>query len=288
MGTQERSAVSEEPAEIRVVAVLGLGEAGGAISRDLLAAGVTVRGYDPAVAVPEGVVATGSDAEACAGADLVLSLTTAHEAEAAFSAAGPGLSAEVLYADLNTSSADLKQRLAAMALQRGIAFADVAMMAPVPGRGIRTPMLVSGEAAGPVAAALTGLGGNAEAIAGPAGATASRKLCRSVFYKGMAAAVTESLRAGRAAGCEDWLRESIAEDIGTDMLNRLEQGSITHAARRTDEMAAAADLLGELGIPPRIAVASRDWLAQLTEENLSARAGGHPPRAPRDSEPAKG
>jgi 3-hydroxyisobutyrate dehydrogenase-like beta-hydroxyacid dehydrogenase len=288
MGTQERSAVSEEPAEIRVVAVLGLGEAGGAISRDLLAAGVTVRGYDPAVAVPEGVVATGSDAEACAGADLVLSLTTAHEAEAAFSAAGPGLSAEVLYADLNTSSADLKQRLAAMALQRGIAFADVAMMAPVPGRGIRTPMLVSGEAAGPVAAALTGLGGNAEAIAGPAGAAASRKLCRSVFYKGMAAAVTESLRAGRVAGCEDWLRESIAEDIGTDMLNRLEQGSITHAARRTDEMAAAADLLGELGIPPRIAVASRDWLAQLTEENLSARAGGHPPRAPRDSEPAKG
>jgi 3-hydroxyisobutyrate dehydrogenase-like beta-hydroxyacid dehydrogenase len=288
MGTQGRSAVSEEHAEIRVVAVLGLGEAGGTISRDLLAAGVTVRGYDPAVAVPEGVVATGSDAEACAGADLVLSLTTAHEAEAAFSAAGPGLSAEVLYADLNTSSADLKQRLAAMALQRGIAFADVAMMAPVPGRGIRTPMLVSGEAADPVAAALTGLGGNAEAIAGPAGAAASRKLCRSVFYKGMAAAVTESLRAGRAAGCEDWLRESIAEDIGTDMLNRLEQGSITHAARRTDEMAAAADLLGELGIPPRIAVASRDWLAQLTEENLSATAGGHPPRSPRDNEPAKG
>jgi 3-hydroxyisobutyrate dehydrogenase-like beta-hydroxyacid dehydrogenase len=267
MGTQERSTVSEEHAEIRVVAVLGLGEAGGAISRDLLAAGVTVRGYDPAVAVPEGVVAAGSDAEACAGADLVLSLTTAHEAEAAFSAAEPGLSAQVLYADLNTSAADLKQRLAAMALQRGIAFADVAMMAPVPGRGIRTPMLVSGEAADPVAAALTGLGGNAEAIAGPAGAAASRKLCRSVFYKGMAAAVTESLRAGRAAGCEDWLRENIAEDIGMDMLNRLEQGSITHAARRTDEMAAAADLLGELGIPPRVAVASRDWLAQLTEEN---------------------
>ncbi len=262
--------VAEEHAEIRVVAVLGLGEAGSAISRDLVAAGVTVRGYDPAVAAPQGVEATGSDADACAGADLVLSLTTAHEAAAAFSAAEPGLSPGVLYADLNTSSAGLKQRLAAMARQRGIAFADVAMMAPVPGRGIRTPMLVSGEAAAPVAAAVTSLGGRAEAIDGPAGAAASRKLCRSVFYKGMAAAVTESLRAGRAAGCEDWLRENIAEDIGMDMLNRLEQGSITHAARRTDEMAAAADLLGELGIPARIAVASRDWLAQLTEENLSA------------------
>jgi hypothetical protein len=28
-------------------------------------------------------------------------------------------------------------------------------------------------------------------------------------------------------------------------------------------MAAAADLLGELGVPPRIASASRDWLADL-------------------------
>jgi 3-hydroxyisobutyrate dehydrogenase-like beta-hydroxyacid dehydrogenase len=269
---QERSAVSEERAEIRVVAVLGLGEAGSTISRDLVATGVTVRGYDPAVAAPEGVVATGSDAEACAGADLVLSLTTAHEAEAAFAAAEPGLSPGVLYADLNTSSSELKQRLAASAQQRGIAFADVAMMAPVPGRGIRTPMLVSGEAAAPIAAALTGLGGNADAIAGPAGAAASRKLCRSVFYKGMAAAVTESLRAGRAAGCEDWLRENIAEDIGMDMLNRLEEGSITHAARRTDEMAAAADQLRELGVPARIAVASRDWLAQLNEENSSGAA----------------
>jgi 3-hydroxyisobutyrate dehydrogenase-like beta-hydroxyacid dehydrogenase len=249
-----------------VVAVLGLGEAGGTISRDLLAAGATVRGYDPAVAAPEGVVAADSDAEACAGADLVLSLTTAHEAEGALRASLPGLAPAVLYADLNTSSAELKQRLADLAGERGIAFADVAMMAPVPGRGIRTPMLVSGPAAADVAAALTGLGGNAEAIAGPAGAAASRKLCRSVFYKGMAAAVTESLRAGRAAGCEDWLRENIAQDIGLDMLDRMEQGSITHAVRRADEMAAATDMLGELGIPARIAAASRDWLEQLAKE----------------------
>ena len=264
--------MSEGSAAVKVVAVLGLGEAGSIIGRDLLASGVTVRGYDPVAAGPDGIVATGSDAEACEGADLVLSLTTAHEAETAFRDAVPGLAPGVLFADLNTSAALLKPRLAALAGERDIAFADVAMMAPVPGRGIRTPMLVSGPAAGPVAAALTGLGGNAEAIPGPAGTAASRKLCRSVFYKGMAAAVTESLRAGRAAGCEDWLRENIAEDIGMDMLDRLEQGSITHAARRTDEMAAAADQLRELGIPARIAVASRDWLAQLNEENLSGAA----------------
>jgi 3-hydroxyisobutyrate dehydrogenase-like beta-hydroxyacid dehydrogenase len=257
-------------AGLTVVAVLGLGEAGSIISRDLAAAGVTVRGYDPAAGPPDGVVAAGSDAEACAGADLVLSLTTAHEAEAAFLASLPGLGPRALYADLNTSSAGLKLRLAALAQPRGIAFADVAMMAPVPGCGLATPMLASGTAAAEVAAALAGLGGNIEAIPGPAGAAASRKLCRSVFYKGMAAAVTESLRAGRAAGCEAWLRDNIGEDIGAAMLDRLEQGSITHAVRRADEMAAATGLLGELGVPARIAAASRDWLEQLAAESRAA------------------
>jgi 3-hydroxyisobutyrate dehydrogenase-like beta-hydroxyacid dehydrogenase len=140
-------------------------------------------------------------------------------------------------------------------------------------------MLDSGPAADDVAAALNGLGGNAEVLAGPAGTAASRKLVRSVFYKGMAAAVTESLRAGQAAGCEEWLRRSIAGEIGQAMLDRLEQGSIDHAVRRADEMAAAAELLTELGVPDRIAAASRDWLVQLVDEGADIRddAALHPP-----------
>jgi hypothetical protein len=54
------------------------------------------------------------------------------------------------------------------------------------------------------------------------------------------------------------------------MVDRLEQGSITHAVRRADEMAAAAELLAELGIPARIAAASRDWLAQLAQESAAS------------------
>ena len=256
-----------------IVAVLGLGEAGSLISHDLVAAGAIVRGFDPQAAGPEGVIPTGSDAEACAGAGLVLSLTTAHEAEAALRAAAPGLAPGTLYADLNTGSAGLKLRLAALAEGYGAAFADVAMMAPVPGRGIATPMLVSGPAAAQVTAVLNGLGAKAEVLPGPPGAAASRKLVRSVFYKGMAAAVVESLRAAGAAGCEGWLRENIAEDIGAAMVNRLESGSITHAVRRADEMAAAAELLAELGIPARIAAASRDWLVQLAQESSSPTPG---------------
>jgi 3-hydroxyisobutyrate dehydrogenase-like beta-hydroxyacid dehydrogenase len=272
------------------VAVLGLGEAGGTIARDLAAAGVQVRGYDPAVPAPPGVTAAASDADACQGADLVLSLTTANEAEKALEQALPGLAVtggpggtsprhgedglsgapgQTVYADANTASAGLKQGLATTADEAGVPFADIALMAPVPGRGLHTPMVVSGPAAEDVARLLGACGATVSVLPGPAGAAATRKLLRSVFYKGMAAAAIEALHAARAAGCEDWLREHIAAELAAadaGTLARLEQGSYQHARRREHEMAAATDLLNELSVPPRVTRASQRWLNQLASE----------------------
>lgn len=103
-------------------------------------------------------------------------------------------------------------------------------------------------------------------LEGPAGLAAERKLLRSVFYKGMAAAAVEALAAARAAGCEDWLRENIAEELtraNAATLARLIDGTHRHAKRRTVEMQAAADMLSELDVPPLIATASRDLLHGL-------------------------
>jgi 3-hydroxyisobutyrate dehydrogenase-like beta-hydroxyacid dehydrogenase len=261
------SAIPPEPAP--VIAVLGLGEAGGEVAADLVAAGATVHGYDPRVPAPAGIAQRDSDADAARGAAIVIALTSAHEALETLQLALPGLREGTVYADLNTSSAGLKAKLADVAAQAGIDFADVALMAPVPGLGLRTPMLVSGPAAEAFAAAFGALGARVTVLPGPPGTAAARKLVRSVFYKGLAAAVTEALRAGRAAGCEDWLREDIGEVLASASqatIDRLEQGSIRHARRRTEEMAAACDLLAELGVPPRIARASQQWLQQLMDD----------------------
>src|SRR5690349_11278298 len=95
-----------------VVAVLGLGEAGSAIAADLVAAGAVVRGFDPRVRPGPGVTACAGDADACRGSAVVVSLTCAHEAEEALSAALPGISPWAVYADLNTASAEAKVCLA--------------------------------------------------------------------------------------------------------------------------------------------------------------------------------
>jgi len=270
--TEGRPPISPGP----VVAVLGLGEAGSMIAADLVAAGAVVRGFDPIVPaadVDARIARCDGDADACQGATVVLSLTCAHEAENALAEALRGIASSAIYADLNTASSGLKARLADRAAAAGIAFADVAIMSPVPAGGLRTPMLACGPAAARLARILGDLGGRVEVLAGPPGAAAARKLVRSVYYKGMAAAVIEALRAARAAGCEDWLRENIRQELASASrltVDRLEAGSVRHARRRADEMTAAADLLTNLGIAPRIAEASAHWLRQLASEQDAA------------------
>ena len=250
------------------IALLGLGEAGAEIARDLVAAGADVRGYDPRVAPPPGVLLRADEAAAVADADLVLSVNSAADAPVALRNALPGLRPGVVWADLNTAAPRVKRELAETLAGRDVPVADVALLATVPGRGLRTPMLASGEGARRYAQVLAGFGVTVDVLDGPPGAAISRKLLRSVFWKGVAAAVVEAMEGAEAAGVADWLRR----DIGAELdrwtaadVDPIITGSHLHARRRTAEMAAATEQLADLGVPPRVAAAARDQLAALAE-----------------------
>jgi 3-hydroxyisobutyrate dehydrogenase-like beta-hydroxyacid dehydrogenase len=118
-----------------VIAVLGLGEAGSLLASDLLAAGAAVRGFDPNVPAPPGVAGAGSDAEAVAGATLVLSVNSASDAVDALEASVGALRPGAVWADLNTAAPSVKRRLAEIGEGRGVPVTDIAMMAPVLGHG---------------------------------------------------------------------------------------------------------------------------------------------------------
>ncbi|MGW0434199.1 DUF1932 domain-containing protein [Micromonospora sp. NPDC003197] len=255
-------------AKVRI-AVLGLGEAGGAIARDLVAAGAEVRGYDPRVVPPDGVLPGTDDADAVRDAELVLSVNSAHDALPALENSLPALAPGTIWADLNTAAPGVKTSLVRRLAGRDVVVADVALMAPVPGKGLRTPMLVSGPGAIRYAEILTALGATVTVQPGPAGEAISRKLLRSVFYKGLAAAVVEALAAAEAAGCAEWLRDNISAELaGFDehTIDRLVDGTHKHARRRADEMTAATEQLRDLGVTPRIADATRDLLCALRDQ----------------------
>jgi 3-hydroxyisobutyrate dehydrogenase-like beta-hydroxyacid dehydrogenase len=252
------------------VAMLGLGEAGSRLAADLLAAGVDVRGFDPNAAEDIPVTVRAPDIEtATAGCDVVLSVNTAKVALDVATAALGSVAAGTVYADLNTATPGLKRDLAARAEGSGVRFADVGLLGPIPTRGLRAPALASGDGAESFADFFGPLGMPVTVVSAEAGDAAALKLVRSVFMKGVAAAVLESLQAAEALSHADWLRAEIAAVIGEPFLVRVLEGSPRHALRRVDEMEAARDLLLELGVEPRIASASASLLTELASEQVA-------------------
>jgi 3-hydroxyisobutyrate dehydrogenase-like beta-hydroxyacid dehydrogenase len=249
------------------VALLGLGEAGRAFAGDLVAAGIPTAGWDPAPGRPVPGLRRAQDAlDAIAEAELVLSLNSAPVAVAVATSVAPSLSPGCLFADLNTSGVAVKREIAEIISSAGASFADVALLSPVPGRGLRTPSFVSGDGAEDYARILRSFGAQVEVLSVEPGVAAARKLLRSVFMKGLAASVLESLAAAEAAGCAGWLRADIAatlRDADESLVDRLVEGSAHHAVRRIAEMEAAAELLRELGVEPHVARAAIDVLHSL-------------------------
>jgi 3-hydroxyisobutyrate dehydrogenase-like beta-hydroxyacid dehydrogenase len=247
------------------IAILGLGEAGSHFAAGLVRAGAAVQGYDPRVPATPDVVSTQDAAQACQGAEIVLSLNSSADALDALAQGLPGCAPGVVWAEMNTAAPALKHAVASAA-GPSIHVVDVAIMAPVPPRGLATPLTASGPHAQLFADALCRFGADVQIVDGPIGAAATRKLLRSVFYKGLAAAVTEALAGAEAVGLEEWLLADIADELtraNESTVERLVTGSRQHAVRREHEMEAAAQLLDSLGVPARVSRASRDWLHDL-------------------------
>jgi 3-hydroxyisobutyrate dehydrogenase-like beta-hydroxyacid dehydrogenase len=234
------------------IAMLGLGEAGSAFARDLLAQGVRVRGWDPAPKhLPEGLEFANSNADAVLGADVVLSANLAEVALDIAAELASVLTSGQIFAEMNTTSPKLKQDVEVILKPSGAAVVDVAMMAPVPPKGLFTSMLVSGAGAATFAQIMRPLGMDVMVLEAGVGVAAQHKLIRSIAYKGFAAVVIECLEAARQFGKETYAREQIAGLIGdANMIDRFVEGSIKHALRRKHEMEAVKAMLESIGVAP--------------------------------------
>ena len=253
------------------IAVLGLGEAGAAIASDIAPTGNRVVGYDPIQSPPDGIEAAATPQEAAQVAKVVLSVNTAAVAVEVAEAVAPALDERHLYADLNTAAPALKRTLAGIIEARGARFADVALMEPVPDWGVRTPALASGRGAEEFQRVFAAFGTPVTYVSDEPGAAAARKLARSVFMKGQAAAIGEALAAAERLGCEEWLYSDIEGTLTRAdgrLLRRLVEGSRKHAGRRVDEMQAAVEMLEELDVEPRVSAATGAWLRSLAASQV--------------------
>ncbi|PFG30034.1 NAD(P)-binding domain-containing protein [Paramicrobacterium agarici] len=250
--------------------IIGLGEAGELYARGLRDCGYTTVGFDPFVTLnADGIAQAATIEEAVASADLVLSLVGARAASAVGEQAIPVMQHGAVFADLNTSSPELKARLAHIASAHKVLFADVAVLAPVPREGARTPLMASGDGADEFADLMSQVGAPVESIGGEPGDAAGRKLLRSVFMKGLAAVLLESMTAASEVGQAAWLRDQIASEFSGDarqLIERLIAGSREHAERRVHETEDANAYLDSLGAPNWSTKAAHAWLSRLRDE----------------------
>ena len=262
--------------ESMVITVFGLGEAGSLLAADLASAGAAVQGYDPAdVPTPTGVTRHQAPATAVKGSRLVMAATAAADAQRAIAQAWDEMRRGTVYADLSTAPPGLKMDLADTAALRGLPFADVALMAPVPGNGLATPSLASGPGAENYAGIVGSLGGIVEVIGERPGDAAARKLLRSVVVKGLAALVIESLQAAEAHGEPDWAWGHIVELVASadeSFLRRLISGTTRHVDRRLVEMESARAFLEGLGVDPNMTSATFESLRRIKDDGMPGAA----------------
>jgi 3-hydroxyisobutyrate dehydrogenase-like beta-hydroxyacid dehydrogenase len=247
------------------IAILGLGEAGSHFAHDLSKMGVKIIGFDPNLkhTLPPSVFLAKSNREAAEKGDIILSVNLSTVSEEVAIEVLPVLNSSKIYAEMNTSSPQKKQKIYDLLKNSGVQYVDLAIMAPVPPKGILTPFWVSGNGAQAFYDTLKHLNLNIKVLGDEVGEASKLKLLRSIVYKGVAAVICEAVEAGQTFGLEPYIREQIKSIIGhedDDLIDRFLEGSKTHAQRRMHEMDAVCEMLKNVAIQPFMSQAAYDNL----------------------------
>ena len=231
------------------IAVLGLGEAGSIFANELAAMGITVSAWDPSPIrkLHENIRFAKSNRDAAKEADIILSVNLSAVSEVVAKEVLPVLTDKKIYADMNTSSPQQKISIECLLQSSRVQFVDMAIMAPVPPKGIKTSFLISGNGAALLKERLDKYDLNIELLSNKTGDASTRKLLRSIVYKGIAAVICEAIEAGKAFELEQYIREQISSVIGGNdaLIDRFVEGSKIHAERRIHEMEAVVQMLEE-------------------------------------------
>jgi 3-hydroxyisobutyrate dehydrogenase-like beta-hydroxyacid dehydrogenase len=272
---------------------LGFGEAGYHFAKGLARAGLggivaysrsgaRARAGDPllARAAEAGVELLATPAELCRRADLIVSVVPGKNALPALRSLFRHLTPCHLYVDASTASVEAMEKAAAI-VEGKASFVDAAIMGPVPIEGTGVLVLASGPGAARFQSLLGPYGMNIQLVGERAGAASAMKLVRSIFMKGLAALLIETLETAQRRG----IREAVERDLARWMddqpfdrvIRRFVCATAVHAGRRVHEMADALRLMRALGASTRMTRATRAVIREIARSGLAERFAGREP-----------
>jgi 3-hydroxyisobutyrate dehydrogenase-like beta-hydroxyacid dehydrogenase len=279
--------------EPRRIGLIGLGEVGQVLARDLhRAAGVdlcawdrlfVVDGSEPwraAGALPF-LKAASSMAGAVRARAIVICAVTAGECRAAAAEAAAALTPGTFYLDLNSVSPHTKAEAARTIEAAGGCYVEAAVMSPIAPKRLASPLWLGGPHARQFLPLAQALGFSGAAVyADTIGAASAAKMCRSVIVKGLEALLAESLLTARRHGVEEAVLASLQDLLPVGDWGKLARymiaRSVQHGRRRAEEMQEVARTVAQAGLEPSMSrgcVERQQWAAghagSLSQEALT-------------------
>lgn len=271
----------------------GFGQAAHFIARDLTQAGFPrMLGYsrsgarsrpgDPVYdrAQAAGVTLVRTVAALAKGSDVIIALTPGKAALPALKKILKHLRPDHLYIDASTNSASVMEQAATL-VGNSAKFVDAAILAPVDLMGVKSPFAASGPHAAEFRDRMTPYGMVIKTVGSNAGDASAMKLIRSVFTKGMAAILLESMEAARRRNVLD----EVAEDIATTfneipfekIISRYISGTAINCERRIHEMKDCLELLHSMHSTDHATRATLKILRDLLKMDMPGKFQSEPP-----------
>ncbi len=185
-----------------------------------------------------------------------------------------------IYADINAASPYAKKQASKIISTSGASFIDVAVMASVPLFGHKVPLLVSGPQSKQFLDVMQKYNMNIKYCGENAGAASAIKMFRSIFMKGIAMLLLETIVASHKYSVEDEVWSTILETLTNSSDKRI-NGWITrtviNSERREHEMEEVISLLQELEVDNTMSIATRKKMRWCTNLGLREHFQGIPP-----------
>jgi len=213
--------------------------------------------------------------------DVIISAVPAIHSREAAELVLPFMKKGQLFADVTTSSPEIKQELAARFEEKGCSFVDSAMMGPLPVYKHRVPMFASGSGANMWKETMSPLGMSIRIVGETAGCASQIKLSRSVFMKGLEALLVETMMFARKSGIENSVLESLEETMNKvdfrSTATRLITGDTVHSGRRYHELGEAKEALKLMHIEPFVTTGAQERLNRSASMGYRELLGGKTP-----------
>ena len=166
-----------------------------------------------------------------------------------------------IYADVSASTPATKIAIWDKIKDTGVLFADAAMLGSLPQDKHRVPITASGNGAVAFKAAMEPLGMRITLAGDKAGSASAIKLVRSIFMKGIASLMIETMQAADAYDVSEEIIASLSKSLDgipfAKHLDRLVTGTAIHCTRRAAELKGSIAMQEESHLAPELSAAAK-------------------------------